>query len=284
MASVATVDLAPFWIALEGGYFTAEGLTVREAPAPKTEVALTKVLSGEVDVGLTTYTAIFGAAAKDIAELRLVADASSASPESNEIVTVPNSSVKTVHDLAGKRIAVSSVTQASGVLTKSVMRDHNVDFTKVKWMEMPLPNVANALQQGQVDAGYQPEPFLKQAAIEVGAIPVIDAASGQTQNMPIAGYAALGKWVQENPKTMQAFQRAMLRATHDATADRSKVERVVVTHAKVKEGIASLMKLPDFQPRLDARRIQRVPDLLKALGVIDRTVDAAPMIVPQVAG
>jgi NitT/TauT family transport system substrate-binding protein len=284
VATVATVDLAPFWIALDNGYFKAEGLDVREVPAAKTEVSLTKVQSGEVDVGLSTYPAIFLVLARDVANVRLVADGTWASAKSNQIVTVPSSGIKDVHDLAGKRIAVSSITQASGVLTKSVMADHGVDFSKVQWQQLPFPNMAAALKAGEVDAAYLPEPFQTQAAASVGAVPVIDAATGSAEGFPLTGYAALSTWVQENPKTMAAFQRAMFKATRFAVDHRDDVERAVVKHAKVDEGTAKMMTLPAFGSKLDARRIQRVPDLLKPLGVIDRQIDAASVIVPQYAG
>jgi NitT/TauT family transport system substrate-binding protein len=79
-----------------------------------------------------------------------------------------------------------------------------------------------------------------------------------------------------------AFQRAMLNATR-ATADRDKVENALVRHAEMDMGVAKLVKLPTFQSILDPRRIQRVPDLLLKLGVITTGVDAAAVIVPQVA-
>lgn len=284
VASVGTVDLAAFWTALDGGYFTAEGLTVREVPAAKTEVALTKIESGEVDVGLSTYTAIISAQAKGVFDLKLVTDVSWASAGSNAIVTVPGSGVTNVHDLAGKRIAVSDVNQASGVLTKSVMVDNHVDFSHVQWMTLPLPNMAQALKDHQVDAAYQPEPFKTQASKLAGAVPVIDAGSGSTKNFPLTGFAALAKWAQENPKTMAAFQRAMDKATRYAVNHREAVESAVVKHTTVTADIASLMTLPGMGSRLEALRIQRVPDLLEQLHVIDKPIDVATMIVPQVGG
>lgn len=283
VASVATVDLAAFWTALDGGYFTAEGLTVREVPAAKTEVALTKIENGEVDVGLSTYTAIFAAQAKGVFDLRLITDVSWASPRSNQIVTVPGSGVMNVHDLAGKRIAISDVNQASGVLTKSVMAENGVDYSKVQWMALPLPNMAQALGAHRVDAAYQPEPFLTQAAKSVGAIPVIDAGSGSTANFPLTGFAALTKWTQANPKTMAAFQRAMFKATRYAVNHRDAVESAVVGHTTVTDDIAKMMTLPGMGATLDARRIQRVPKLLQDLGVINKEVNAEAMIAPQPA-
>ncbi|MGW4528780.1 ABC transporter substrate-binding protein [Amycolatopsis sp. NPDC004378] len=281
---ISTVDLAPFWLAQEAGYFGAEGLDVDVEVAPSGDKSMTKAISGDADIALTTYTLLFVAKAGGATDLKLVADATSASAQSNQIVTVPNSPVKTIQDLAGKRVAISSKNAASDILTRSVMKEHNIDTGTVQWIQMPLPNMAAALRSEEIDAAYQPEPFLTLAAKSIGAIPVADAASGATRDFPITGYTATAKWVESHPKTMAAFQRAMLRATREAAADRSKVENLVVKHAKVQPDIAALMTLPNFTSILDARRIQRVPDLLRSLGVLDAKVDVAPMIAPQPRG
>ena len=161
------------------------------------------------------------------------------------------------------------------------MKDHGVDFSKVNWVPMPLPNMAAALKDNQVDAAYMPEPMLSQAAKLVGATPVIDINTGASQDFPLTGYGATTKWVQANPKTLAAFQRAMKKATSDAINDRSKVEPLLVKYAKIDEDTAKLLTLPGYGSTLDARRLQRVPDLLLQMGVITSKVDAAPMIAPQ---
>jgi len=280
VAVFATVDLASFWLAQEGGYFKAEGLDVQADTAASGQESLSRMANGQDDLALSTYTLFFLAKNSGSTDVKLVADATSASPLSNEVVTVPNSPVKTVKDLAGKRIAISSKNAASDVLTQSVMHDHGVETAQVKWVPMPLPEMGSALAQGRVDAAYQPEPFLTQAAKTAGAYPVIDAASGSTQAFPLTGFGATAKWVQEHPKTMLAFQRAMLNATR-ATVDRARIEPLVVRNAHVDQDIASLMVMPEFGSTLDARRIQRVPDLLQQLGVIQTKIDASSMIAPQ---
>lgn len=279
VAVFATVDLATFWLAQEGGYFKAEGLDVQADAAASGQESLTRMTNGQDDLALSTYT-LFFLAKNNGSDVKLVSDATSASPRSNELVTVPNSPVKSVKDLNGKRIAISSKNAASDVLTRSVMRDHGVEFDKVQWVPMPLPEMGAALAQGRVDAAYQPEPFLTQAAKTAGAFPVIDAASGSTQAFPLTGFGANGKWVQDHPKTMLAFQRAMLNATR-AAVDRGRIEPLVVRNAHVDQDIASLMVMPAFGSTLDARRIQRVPDLLQQLGVVQTKLDASSMITPQ---
>ena len=279
VAIFSAVDLATFWLAQEGGYFKAEGLDVQADTGASGQEALTRMTNGQDDLALSTYT-LFFLAKNNGTDVKLVADATSASPRSNELVTVPNSPVKTVEDLDGRRIAISSKNAASDVLTRSVMRDHGVGFDKVQWVPMPLPEMAAALAQGRVDAAYQPEPFLTQSAKVAGAYPVVDAASGSTQAFPLTGFGATAKWVEAHPKTMLAFQRAMLNATR-AAVDRARVEPLVVRNAKVDQDIASLMVMPAFGSTLDARRIQRVPDLLQQLGVVQTKLDASSMIAPQ---
>ncbi|MEC3978552.1 ABC transporter substrate-binding protein [Amycolatopsis sp. H20-H5] len=283
VSTLPTIDLAPLWLAQEGGYFKAEGLEVETVTAASGQASMTKMIGGEVDIAFSTYAPFFIAKSQNAADIKIIADASSASPKSNEIVTVPNSPVKTINDLAGKRIAITAKNTASDILTRSVMKDHGVDFSKVQWVSLALPNIAAALQSGQVDAAYLPEPFLTQAAKSAGALPVVDAATGATQDFPLTGYGATGKWVSENPKTLAAFQRAMQKATRDA-ADRAKIDPLVVKNAKVDADTAGLLTLPTFGSTLDARRLQRVPDLLQQMGAITTKIDAAPMIAPQANG
>ena len=275
-----TTDLGPFWLALDGGYFKNEGIEVESVVAASGQASMTKAISGEVDIAFSTYTPFFIAKSTGTADLQLVADATSVNPKTNAIVTVPNSTVKTINDLAGKRIGITARNTASDLLTRSVMKDHGVDFSKVQWSQIALPNIADALKQGQIDAAYLPEPFVTQAAKTVGATPIMDINTGATQAFPLTGYGTTTKWVQSNPKTLAAFQRAMQKATRDSS-DRSKIEPLLVKYAKIDTDTASLLTLPSYGATLDARRIQRVPDLLLQLGAITSRIDAAPMIAPQ---
>ncbi|SFW13369.1 ABC transporter substrate-binding protein [Amycolatopsis australiensis] len=279
---ISSVDLVPLWAAQDAGYFAAEGLNVKIDVADSGAKTMTKVVAGEAQLALTTWTLLFKAQSEGAADFRLVADATTATPKSNKIVTIPTSPVKHVEDLPGKKIAITSKNAASDVLTQSVMQDRGLDRSKVTWVPVPLPNMAAALQQGQVDAAYMPEPFVTDAAHAVGAIPIVDVGgTGSTQDFPLTGYATTAKWAQANPKTIAAFQRAIAKGTRDALNDRGLVERLVVKYAKVTETTAALMELPGYGAKLDARRLQRVPDTLLQLGIISSAVDASRMIVPQ---
>ncbi|WP_229908018.1 ABC transporter substrate-binding protein [Amycolatopsis oliviviridis] len=280
VALLPASDLVPLRLAQETGLFRAEGLEVEAVEAASGQASMTQMIGGDVDIAFSSYMPFFIAQSKHVADIRVVADSSSASPKSNAVVTVPASPVKTIQDLAGKRIAITDMNTASHLLTMSVMADHGVDTSGVQWVTLPFPNIAKALANGQVDAAFLTEPFLTQAALVAGAVPVVDISTGATQDFPLTGFAALGRFVTENPKTLAAFQRALSKAVRDS-ADRSKVEPLLVRHAKIDPETAALTNLPTYGARVDARRLQRVPDLLLRTGVLKTALEAGPMLAPQ---
>jgi NitT/TauT family transport system substrate-binding protein len=277
VAIITTIDLAPFHLANKNGYFKQEGLDVAFSVNPTSPAALQKVISGEADIAFSSYVPVFTAQDKGAADFKIVADSVSASPNSNLIVTTPSSSVKSVKDLAGKKIGIPAPGTAADTMTKAVMRANGVDFSKVQWVLIPFTDMATALGKGDIDAAYMVEPFITNAAKSVGAVPVIDVASGPTEDFPIGGYASLAKFTSANPKTIAAFQRAMKKATDEA-ADRSKIQPMIVEFAKVDADTAALVTLPNFHSTLDPRRLQRVPDQLQEFSITTKRIDVTTML------
>ncbi|WP_371827645.1 ABC transporter substrate-binding protein [Amycolatopsis sp. WQ 127309] len=275
-----TIDLVPLWLAQQDGYFRDEGITVESVVMPDGQPPLDRMVGGDIDIAFSSYVPFFTAVSAHRADLKVVAGGSYSRPGSSVIATVPDSPVKTIGDLAGKRIAIVGTDTASQLLIRSVMNDHGVAEGRVTWVEMPLAATAAALRDGQVDAAYLPEPFLTQAAVTAGAYRLADTSSGSTQDFPLTGYAATAEWVGKYPKTLAAFQRALQRAVHDS-ADRGRVEPLLSRDLKVDAGTAALLTLPSFEAKLDSRRLQRVPDLLRTMLVTPTAVDARRLTVPQ---
>jgi len=276
-----TIDLAPFHLAMKNGYFKEEGLEIETVNAPSGQASLTKMIGGEVDVSYSSYTPFFIAESQKAAEkdggIKIVADASSASPGSTMVVAMPNAPVKSITDLPGKRIAITGENTICDTLIKSVMKTNNLDYNSVQWVPVPFPEMNGALTRGDVDAAFMTEPFITQSAKTIGSVPVVDTASGPTQDFPTAGYASLGKFANENPKAVGAFQRALQKATIESE-DRSKIEPLMVEFSKVDADTAALTKLLNLQSKPDPSRLQRVPDLLLEFQTINQPVDAETMI------
>jgi NitT/TauT family transport system substrate-binding protein len=115
---------------------------------------------------------------------------------------------------------------------------------------------------------------------KAGAQPIFDTAVGPTADMPAAGWGSTGNYTKANPKTIAAFQRAMQRGTALALSDRSKVEPMLVEFSGVDEDTAKMATLLTFQSKLDATRIQRVPDLMLEFKALTTTLDVKKMMIP----
>jgi NitT/TauT family transport system substrate-binding protein len=222
---MTTTDLAPFWLAVKNNYFKEAGFTFDPAKDVVTSKSggesVSKLTSKEVDIAYSSYTPFFVAQSKKVADIKLVSDASSAGPGATEVVAMPNSTVKSIKDMAGKKVAVTARNTISDLLVMSTLKTNGVDWKTIQWVEIPFPSTPEALSKGQVDAAFLTEPFLAQAQKVYGAVPVFDTATGPTANMPTAGYGANADFVKNNPKTLAAWQKVMQRATDEAKADRS---------------------------------------------------------------
>ncbi|WP_026422972.1 ABC transporter substrate-binding protein [Actinokineospora inagensis] len=275
------VDVAPFYRAIEQGYFKEQGLDVEPVVEASGAASINAVLSGDIDIAFSSYPAPLLAQSRKFADFKIVADALAAKPGHIVVVAPPNSPLKKATDAPGKRIAITARNTMTDLAPMSVLKTQNVDYTQIQWREMNFPDMIPAMQRGDVDGAVVVEPWVTTAEKKLGAIPVFDGASGPTAEMPMSGYVAIGgqgKFATTSPNTVAAFQRALAKAQAEAT-DRSKVEPMFVKYAKIDAETAKLVTIATYSTSLEANRIQRVANLMEEFGVIKGHLDVSTMIV-----
>ena len=276
------LDVASVHVAIKKGYFREEGLEVEPKIIQGGAAAIPGLINGELDISFGNWVSFFGAEAKEAAKsvdgLKLVSDGYQAKPEMFLILAKADSPIKSPKDLEGKTIAINTFRNIAELTAKATLEANDVDPAKVTFKEFPFPDMEAAVQNGAVDAAFMVEPFISRAQRTSGQITVLDAASGPTADIPIAGYATSGKFVKENPNTVAAFQRAMAKGQRDA-ADRPTVEPLLVEYAKVDKETASLVHFGEFPTTLDATRLQRVAQLMRTYGLLEKDFDVKPMLV-----
>ena len=275
------LDVASVHVAIKKGYFEEEGLEVEAKYLQGGAQAIPGLINGELDIAFGNWVSFFTAESKEAAKavdgLKLVSDGYQAKPEMFLILAKAGSSIKSPKDLEGKTIAINTFRNIAELTAKATLEANDVDPAKVTFKEFPFPDMEAAVESGAVDAAFMVEPFISRAQRTSGQITVLDAASGPTADIPIAGYAASGKFVKENPNTVAAFQRAMAKGQRDA-ADRPTVEPLLVEYAKVDKETASLVHFGEFPTTLDATRLQRVAGLMRTYGLLEKDFDVKPML------
>jgi NitT/TauT family transport system substrate-binding protein len=272
-------DCVPFQIALQKGYFKQEGLNVTAKSVVSGTESVPKVIAGTADIGFGNWATLLTAQAKKAGDFKIIADGAQGQAGTMALTTWPGSGINKLSDLKGKTISTNAPSDLPFLALKAILQANSVDISTIHVVVVHHPNTMQALASHEVDAAIQLEPFMTQTAEKIGSRPVVDLfGAGPTENLPIAGYFTTAKFAAANPKTVAAFARAMSRGAADAS-DRKQVEQYIPTFTKINAQTAALLKLPTYPTVLDAKRLQRVADLMQTYGLLQTRMDVAPMVI-----
>ncbi|XVS62194.1 ABC transporter substrate-binding protein [Actinosynnema sp. CA-299493] len=278
------LDVAPVHIAIKRGYFEQEGLEVEPVTVTGGAAALPALIGGDLDITFGNWVSFFAAQSNDTAKgvggLKLIMDGYQAKPDMFLIMAKAGSDIKSPRDLAGKTLGINTFRNIAELTSRASLEANNVDPKTVTFKEVPLPEMEAAIENGSVDAAFSSEPFITRAQRNSGQIAILDAASGPTDGIPIAGYGTTGKFLADNPNTAAAFQRALVKGQRDAE-DQAMVRGLLSEYAKVDKDTASLVHFGEFPTTLDATRLQRVADLMTTYGLLKDKFDVRPMLAPM---
>ena len=229
VAALPLADDAALYIAQKEKLFEKEGLKVEIKPVQQSTQAIPALVKGDVNViAGGNYVSFLQAHEKGTLKLSVLAEAASLTSHMMDVLVMPDSKTRTPKDLEGKKVAVNILNNVQSLTLNAILKANNVDASKVEYVQIPFPQMATALQKGQVDAIHSVEPFTSNTEKALGARVAVDAGSEPVTNTPIAGYISTQDFVKDNPKTAAAFQRAIFKAQEIATSDMNRDRKSVV--------------------------------------------------------
>ncbi|MGN9847511.1 hypothetical protein ACTMTI_56570 [Nonomuraea sp. H19] len=107
-----------------------------------------------------------------------------------------------------------------------------------------------------------------------------DVMQGQTESLPIAGWATSTDYAKSNPAQVAGFQRALMRAQLDVANNEQLVRTMLPTYTKIDARTAATITLGVFPTNLHPNRIQRVADLMREYGEVSAHIDARRFLLP----
>lgn len=276
------LDCAAINVAQDRGFFKQEGLDVKIVTVQGGAVAVPQLVSEDLDFAWSNWPSVFLAQSQGVSQFKVISGGYEAGTKTLAIMAKPNGPIKEPKDLEGKRVAINTFKNIVELTNRSAMQVAGVDPNKVEFVELPFPDMAAALEAGQVDAVTLNEPFITSAERDTGAKVVLDTATGPTKGIPIAGIVATKKFSEDNPNTTAAFRRAIDKA-QGMLADRRVVEQIVPTYVNVDEQTTKLLQLGTWPTTINKTRLQRVADLMLEFGVLKQKFDVGPLM-PKSAG
>jgi NitT/TauT family transport system substrate-binding protein len=279
---VPSIGMTPLYVARDQGLFEKHGLNVKLVTLSGGGESLTGLLGGDVDFAFANYPLLVQAQQKGggKVKIKIVADAVAAKPDSSAVVVTKDSPLRDPTDLEGKKIAVPATNSIADLAVMSGMKASRADPSGVKWKNLAYQNMLPKLQGGDIDAAFLEEPYLSVAQAQLGVWTVIQPMVGRLDGIGLSGYAALEKTTQAYPNTVAAFQRVVAEAHREATTPQGQnaLNKALTEQIHVQPEIAAVLHLPAFPLTADPTRLQRVPDLMRQFGLIEKPFDIKPMI------
>jgi len=274
------VDNAALFVGMEKGFFKAEGLELETVPMAGGAVITQGVISGDLQFGWTNVISLYQAHVEGF-DFKLITGGATnvkGTNESHAIEVLKSSPIIRAKDLEGKTVAVNTLNNIVHLMAMAWVDKNGASSAKVKFVEVPFPNMEAALVAGKVDAVSIHEPFAT-AALEKGVARVLTNPWGEVQpKFLIASWFASEKWIQKNKETVQAFVRAVNRGIDAIHADPEGSRSAMVKWAGLSPDLAGKIGLPTFEKGVSEKDLQATIDLTQKYKLISRAIKARDVI------
>ncbi|MBJ7537498.1 ABC transporter substrate-binding protein [Marinomonas transparens] len=142
-------DKAPVYVGIQQGFFAAEDLEVKIASGRGSTDALTKMATGQADIGTADIGALM--AAKAIDNLPVVAVFPYFTKTPHTFITLKSSGITSIKDLKGKKVATSPFTSSNAFLPL-VLKQNDLSEKDINLIKANPGALGPMMVSGNVDA------------------------------------------------------------------------------------------------------------------------------------
>ena len=155
----------------------------------------------------------------------------------------------------------------------AALEKHGVDRSKVRFTEVPFPQMNDPLLNGQLDAIVQVEPFrsvlMATEKAEIVSWTYVETAP----NTDITQYIALAPWVEKNRETAIKFARAVNKGAQFAKANEAATREINVAYTGLNPALKDKVLLPDLGTAVNVAGVARTMELMQKYGMLKAPID-----------
>jgi NitT/TauT family transport system substrate-binding protein len=266
--------------AQDAGFFKAEGLNVEVTTMQSGPAIISALAGGALDIGSSNVASVASAREAGIALRVLSPSGLHAHSVPTDLLMVANDSlIQTGRDLNGKTIAVNALGTLPQVSVQVWLDRNGGSSSTVHFVEVPFPQMLQALQLHRVDAASMAEPFITIGKGQARAIGDPDDAI--SRNFLEGSWLATEAWIAQHPAKVRKFVSAMHKAHEWANKNQMASAAILVHHTKIAPEIASKMTRTVFGTTLDMSQIQPLLDIAYKYGMIKQPMASASIVQPE---
>lgn len=272
MGLLPILDVIPFFIADQNGYFKEQGLQVDLVPVKSAQERDTLMQTGQIDGELNDLvsTGLFN---KDSVKIKVVYKARQSYPNAPQyrILSAPNSPLRSPADLKGVPIGISQNTVIQ-YMTERLLQAKGLAAADIKPEEVTaIPVRYEQLINGNLKAATLPDP-LGQGAQAAGAHLIVDDSQYPQYSHSVLSFRA--EVLKDRPNTVKKFLVAWEKAVNEMNAHPEKYQNLLIDKGRVPQALQGVYKMPPF-PVHELPKESEVADVMQWLrdkGLVSRPI------------
>ncbi|MDQ0821438.1 NitT/TauT family transport system substrate-binding protein [Arthrobacter sp. V4I6] len=249
VVGVPVVDMAALYVGEEQGFFAKEGLDLNIEFGQGTAAMIPALLNGQYDVQYGGSVNLLQAVDAELPVVAIAAGGRTTGMQGKDhggLLVLEGSPIKAAADLEGKTIAVNALRGLHEVALWASVRKAGGDPAKVKFVEMPLPDMGAALANGQIDAASVSEPFLGVMEGQ-GARLVTSLYVDADPDFVTALYFVTAEKAEKDPAMIEQFNRALEKSFAYSTEHPDAVRAQLGNFTQISPGLIETMTLTNFK-------------------------------------
>jgi NitT/TauT family transport system substrate-binding protein len=256
----------PCWVALDKGFFEAEGVKVEVAGIFKAGPELMSAFAaGALDMGYVGVAPATTAVANKTAKVVVLAQVNT---EGSALVVKKDGKIQTVSELVGKIAVVPGHSTVQDFLFRKALLKFKIQPDQVKIMVLKPPEMIGALRTDQIDAFIAWEPYpAKAMTSEVGR--VIASSRDIWKDHPCCVLAADEKFLESQPERAKRLVRGHVKAIEFIRQHREEAIKIGIKYTGMDEASIRLaMENVNYTPVLSIEGEKEYVDFLTQLQYI----------------
>jgi NitT/TauT family transport system substrate-binding protein len=279
IGTLTSDNTATVYYAQELGIFKKYGIDAQISAMQSGPAVAAAVIGGALDVGVANVATIAIAHTRGVA-IKFLFPASIASETelTDQIMVAKDSPITNAAGMNGKTVGVNGLRDLQQLCAMSWVDKHGGDSKTLKFVEIPIPQMAAAIDTKRVDVGMPVEPFVT-ASLNAGVTKSLgNVLDGLALPYMIIGWLATDSWLQKNGDVAKRFIAAMKEAALWGNAHHKESAEIIGRIYKLDPTVLPKMNRATYGTALEARLLQPVLDGALKYGILPSPVAPADLM------
>lgn len=267
---ISILDVAPIYLGKEKGFFEERDINLTLRPAEAGTETIPAVLSGELQFGFSNVVTLLLAQEQGL-PVKVVSNGTNSTGVDGEdfgaLMVSGNSPVKSVADLAGKKVAVNVLQNVVELAVRASAAKADIDPNSIEYVKLGFPEMAAALADGRVDAAFVVEPF-QQVVLSQGGRPIASSLVDAAPNLSVAMYFTSKQLLAENPDLASRFTEAMNESLAYADSHPDEVREILPTYTKIGPEVIPNLVLPKWPAEVNRDSVATIAELARKENIL----------------